>query len=187
MSTPRPRRASPSKPARSRRFSGYQSRGRFPTGSSGFGMLEVRSVMREPPPAAITTAWNSIVWRNDTETRQSSPGQVRQGRFTPPVPATAPGTDSAAMAARPRCACARTAESVDRERAPMESINHLGGLRAAFTQPGRREEHRTKDPALPSAESWIPAQPRGALGGTAPPGGCRKDGGGVMGGSGGSV
>lgn len=69
----------------------------------------------------------------------------------------------------------------------MELILLPGGLRAAFTQPGRREEHREKDPALPSAESWIPAQRRGALGGTAPPGGRGKDCGGLMEGSGGSL
>lgn len=96
------------------------------------------------------------------------------------------------MAARPRCACARAAESVDRGRAPIESIRLRGGPGAASTRPGWREEHRAKDPALPSAESWIPARPRGALGGTAPPGGrrrgCRAGGAGAVGGrEGGSV
>lgn len=77
---PSPGTASPSKPARSRRFSGYQSRGRLPTGSSGFGMLEVRSVMREPPPAAITTAWNSICHR---ETASLTHGSTGPGRAEP--------------------------------------------------------------------------------------------------------
>lgn len=52
--------SSPSNPTRSSKFNGYQIKGLFPTGSRGLGMLEVRSVIRDPPPTAITTAWNSI-------------------------------------------------------------------------------------------------------------------------------
>lgn len=96
--TPRHRLALPSKPARSRRFSGYQSRGRLPTGSSGLGMLEVRSVIREPPPAAITTAWNSMLRREHrgrAPRNLAEPGRDRVDRlrFDPAqlYPAALPG------------------------------------------------------------------------------------------------
>jgi len=41
-------------------FTGYQIIGLFATGSNGLDMHDVNSVMRDPRPAAITTAWNSI-------------------------------------------------------------------------------------------------------------------------------
>lgn len=53
-------------------------------------MLEVRSVIREPPPAAITTAWNSMLQRehrgrvslNHDRTRwaRAGPGQAESSR-----------------------------------------------------------------------------------------------------------
>lgn len=155
----------------------------FPPGAAASGCWRsgpsCGSHLRPPSPRPGTPSCGGVTQRQGRAHRDRCD---KAGQSTPLVSAAAPGTDSAAMAARPSCACAGTAESVDRERAPMESINHPGGLRAAFTQPGRREEHRAKDPALPSVESWIPSQPRGVLGGTAPPGGRRKDAGGVMGG-----
>ena len=55
------RERSPSKPTLSSRFSGYHIRGLLPTGSIGLGVLYVRSIIRDPPPAAISTAWSSMV------------------------------------------------------------------------------------------------------------------------------
>ncbi|TNN37126.1 hypothetical protein EYF80_052711 [Liparis tanakae] len=52
------------------RFSGYHMRGLLPTGSIGFGMLYVRSGMREPPPAAINTAWSSMMFAGERSTQR---------------------------------------------------------------------------------------------------------------------
>lgn len=82
----------------------------MPTGSSGFGMLEVRSVIREPPPAAITTAWNSMLQREHRGRASLNHGRTGQagagtGRAEPGLAKTGsvqPGPTLGASASRRR-------------------------------------------------------------------------------------
>ena len=81
---------SPSKPTCSSKLSGYHIKGLLPTGRRALGMLEVRSIMRDPPPTAITTAWNSMVkiWRGGdriTKKQSSLTHQHRSAELVVPM------------------------------------------------------------------------------------------------------
>ncbi len=58
----------PSNPAFSSILVGYHIMGMFATGSKALGVEEVRSVIRDPLPAARITACNSITLQSSKQT-----------------------------------------------------------------------------------------------------------------------
>lgn len=68
-----------SKPAFSSILMGYHIMGWFPIGSSALGMLLDKSVILDPRPAAIITAWNSILI---VGTQQPNPKEIENKSMT---------------------------------------------------------------------------------------------------------